>query len=226
MEERKKEQPAYVRKHKIKKLLEDDNDSPVELENITNIVILKKEIDKIMKNLSVNEFCIKEAHEYTQILPEQFYEPGSHVFNTQVALALKHTDERLFLSWVMLRSKASDFDYGTIPSLFQRWNKYYKERENGLTIRSIMYWAKENNRADYERVKLETCEYYINYTIDKPTDFDLAKVLYQMYKDKYVCSSVQNKTWYIFKNHRWEMDRGQTLRMTISTHMHGIYQKN
>lgn len=226
MEERTKEQPAYVRKHKIKKLVVDtEDDSPIELENITSITILKKEIDKIMKNLPVDKFCIKEAHEYTQILPEKFYEPGSHVFNTQVALALKHTDERLFLSWVMLRSKASDFDYGTIPSLFQRWNKYYKERENGLTIRSIMYWAKENNREEYERVKLETCEYYVNYTIDKPSDFDLATVLYQMYKDKYVCSSIQSKTWYIFRNHRWELDRGQTLRMTISTHMHGIYQK-
>ena len=68
-----------------------------------------------MSSLKTNEQFIKETHEYTQILPLKYYEPGSHLLNRQVAFALKRTDERLFLSWVLLRSNASDFDYNSIP---------------------------------------------------------------------------------------------------------------
>jgi len=198
----------------------------INIEDINNFDILNKAIDNIMKNLTMDEYYIREAHAYTQILPEKFYEPGSHVLNTQVALALKHTDERLFLSWVMLRSKASDFDYSMIPQLYERWNKYIKSKENGVTSRSLIFWAKENSRELYERVKRDMCEeHYINYTIEQPTDFDLARVLYQIFKDKYVCSCITNKTWYVFKNHRWELDKGSCLRKAISTDMYTIYKK-
>jgi P4 family phage/plasmid primase-like protien len=198
----------------------------INIEDINNFDILNKAIDNIMKNLTMDEYYIREAHAYTQILPEKFYEPGSHVLNTQVALALKHTDERLFLSWIMLRSKASDFDYSTIPQLYDRWNKYIKSKENGVTSRSLIFWAKENSRELYERVKRDMCEeHYINYTIEQPTDFDLARVLYQIFKDKYVCSCITNKTWYVFKNHRWELDKGSCLRKAISTDMYTIYKK-
>ena len=198
----------------------------INIEDINNIDTLNKAIDNIMKKLNMDEYYIREAHAYTQILPEKFYEPGSHTLNTQVALALKHTDERLFLSWVLLRSKASDFDYSTIPKLYERWHKYIKSKENGVTNRSLIYWAKENSRELYENVKRDICEeYYIDYTIEQPTDFDLAKVLYQIFKDKYICSCITNKTWYVFKNHRWELDKGNCLRKAISTDMHAIYKK-
>jgi P4 family phage/plasmid primase-like protien len=125
----------------------------------------------------------------------------------------------------MLRSKASDFEYSTIPDLFKRWNSYFREKENGVTIRSIIYWAKEFNREGYEKVRNDTCEAHIDYTIFNPTDYDLAKILHYMFKDKYVCSDLRSKTWYIFKNHRWVLDRGQGLRLAISTDMYSIYDR-
>jgi P4 family phage/plasmid primase-like protien len=202
---------------------EEEDLSSIQFEDITNFEILQKLINKMLSELTFKEYNIREAHEYTQVLPERFYEPGSHTLNTQVALALKHTNERLFLSWVMLRSKASDFEYSTIPDLYKRWNSYFREKENGVTIRSIIYWAKEYNREGYEKVKNDTCEAQIDYTIYNPTDYDLANILHYMFKDKYVCSDIKTKTWYIFKNHRWILDRGQGLRLAISTDMYSIY---
>ena len=177
-----------------------------------------------MSDLTFNEYFIKEVHEYAQVLPEKYYEPGSHALNRLVAFGLKHTDDRLFLSWVMLRSKASDFDYSTIPNLYNQWNKYFKDKPNGVTARSIMYWAKQDAFDDYERVKKTTRDYYIEETLSCPTEFDFAIVLYQMCKEKYVCSSLVNRSWYIFKDHRWELDRGETLRMFISVEMYNAYQ--
>lgn len=213
-------------RNKVKLLCNNDlnTDNNIQLEDITNAERLKTAVDKIMSDLTFNEYYIKEAHEYTQILPAKYYEPGSHALNRMVAFALKHTDDRLFLSWVMLRSKAEDFNYATIPDLYYQWTKYFKEKSNGVTIRSIMYWAKQDAFEDYERVKKNTLDYYIEETLSAPTEFDFAVVLHQMCKEKYVCSSLFNKTWYVFKNHRWELDRGESLRMFISVEMYNAYQ--
>jgi P4 family phage/plasmid primase-like protien len=178
-----------------------------------------------MANLKVNEQYIKETHQYTQILPEKYYQPGSHLLNRKVAFALKHTDDRLFLSWVMLRSKASDFDYGTIPSLYNDWKLHFNKRPDGVTRASIMYWAKQDAYEEYKKVKKDTIDQYIEDTIFEAGDWDYAMVLYHLFKDKYVCSSITNKKWYVFNKHRWEKDEGQRLRMAISKDLHELYSE-
>jgi P4 family phage/plasmid primase-like protien len=226
---RQESQPGKMKKSgskgKVNLVLEEEDDSNIQLADITNAEMLKKAMDNIVNSLRINEQHIREIHEYTQILPEKYYRPGSHVLNRQVAFALKHTDERLFLSWIMLRSKASDFDFGTIPSLYQTWKYQFNKRPDGVTKRSIMYWAKQDAYDDYEKVKRTTIDYYIEETIFDAADFDYAMVLYHMFKDKYVCSSITNKKWYTFKRHRWEKDEGQSLRLAISRDMFALYSE-
>jgi P4 family phage/plasmid primase-like protien len=202
---------------------EEDNDDTYELNDIKNYSILEKITNKIMSSLKPNERFIEEIHRYTQILPEKYYEPGSHLLNRKVAFALKHTDERLFLSWIMLRSKASDFDYNSIPKLYHEWKHNFKHKQDGLTKRSIMYWAKQDAYDEYEKVKRTTIDNYIEETIYEAGDWDYAMVLYHMFKDKYVCSSISNKKWYVFRKHRWEKDEGQSLRLAISKDLFQLY---
>ena len=207
---------------------EDDDDAPndshVSISSIKNKDMLVRAMNKILSSLTTTEYEIKEIHQYTQILPLKYYEPGSHSLNTPVAFALKHTDNRLFLSWVMLRSNASDFDYDSIPELYSRWGKFNKN-QSGITHRSIMYWAKQDAYDDYIVVKKQTIDNYIEETISCPTDYDFAMVLHNMYKDQYVCASFASKPiWYCFVNHRWELDHSVSLRLCISREMHSIYQ--
>jgi len=197
--------------------------SDIHLSDITNFDMLNAAMENILATLKLNEQHIKEIHEYTQILPAKYYQPGSHLLNRQVAFALKHTDERLFLSWIMLRAKASDFDYATIPDLYNNWQTHFNKRANGVTKGSIIYWAKQDAFEDYEKVKKRNIRYYIEETIFEAGDWDYAMVLYQMFKDKYVCSSIVNKKWFVFNNHRWEEDKGLRLRMAISKDLYQAY---
>jgi P4 family phage/plasmid primase-like protien len=218
-----------VSKTKMNLLVEHEDQEPesISLNEITNKEILKKAVDFMLKSLKPDEYEVKETHEYAQILPEKYYAPGSHLLNRQVAFALKHTDERLFLSWIQLRSKAADFDYSTIPSLYYDWKKYFvNTKEQPVTRRSIIYWAKQDAYDDYVKVKESTIDYYMEETIYTQTDFDLANVLYQVFKDKYVCISYANKgIWYVFKNHRWEPDKGISLRLAISKDLYNVFNK-
>lgn len=204
-----------------------DSTRKITLEEIDGPVKLQLAIDQIMESLSAKEFFIKEAHEYTQILPEKYYEPGSHLNNCKVAFALKNTSDKLFLSWIQLRSKASDFEY-TIENLNQcltRWNNYFKKNPEGLSIRSLIYWAKQDAYDEYIQIKKNSRDYYIEQTFSSPTDYDFAQVLYQMFKDTYVCSMIKPSVeWYVFENHRWVVDEGDTIRLRISEEMYDAYQ--
>lgn len=210
-------------KGKINIIFEEEKEGEIELVDIKNLETLKKAVDYIMVNLKVNEQYIRETHQYAQILPEKYYQPGSHLLNTQVGFALKHTDDRLFLSWIMLRAKASDFDFNDIPHQYKRWKNDFTKRPDGVTRASIMYWAKQDAYEEYKKVKANTVDQYIEDTIFEAGDWDYAMVLYHLFKDKYVCSSITNKKWYVFNKHRWEKDEGQRLRMAISKDLFELY---
>ena len=203
-----------------------DYSNIVDFSEISNEEELINAINSVFSVLRLPEDqYIVELHEYTQILPEKYYEPGSHNFNIQVAFALKSTSEVLFLSWVMLRSKACDFDYNSIPELYNRWSNFTKHSK-GVTRRSIIYWARQDAYDKYILIKQKSTDYLVNETIKKPyTDFDTALVLHSMFKDTFVCANVKTKQWYIFSNHKWELEEGNKLRMAISKNLFDIYDK-
>jgi P4 family phage/plasmid primase-like protien len=223
-----KSKKLITNKTKINLIIENDfeNDEDINISSIKNIETLNKAVSIMLKNLKFNEYEIKEIHEYTQALPPKYYEPGSHLLNRQVAFALKNTDERLFLSWILLRSKANDFDFNTIPELYLEWKKFGRSNKNNETItkKSILYWVKKDNFEEYEKIKKSTIEYYMERAIETCTEYDLAIVLQNMYKDTYVCVSYDKRgIWYRFKNHRWILDKGLSLREKISKDMYDLF---
>ena len=89
-----------------------------------------------------------------------------------------------------------------------------------------MYWAKVDALEEYNKIRRETISYFIEQTVQTCAEWDLANVLYQIYKDEFVCVSIKNNVWYEYQNHRWyEIDSGSTLRLLISKRMHDIYMK-
>ena len=194
------------------------------ISKITNLNILTETMNMVLDSFKDSEYYIKEIHYFTQILPKRFYDPGSHLLNREVCFALKSTHNDLFLSWVMLRSKAEDFDYDDIPNLYKEWCNT-KIKDNGRTGRSIIYWAQQENKEEYLKIKKLSINYYIDLSIKQSTEFDIATVLFHYFKDKYICTSIIHKKWYIFNNHRWESDNGQTLRLKISTELYRLYNK-
>ena len=230
-------QPLKTQKkasNKIKQNLIIDDDDACEDEDYISIndikdkACLEKAVNMMLKRLDTNEYEIKETHEFTQALPEKYYAPGSHLLNRQVAFALKHTDERLFLSWVQLRSKASDFDYNSIPELYLQWKKFHKSNQSNksVTKRSILYWVRKENPEAYEKIKESTTDYYVEKALVTATEYDIALVLKQMFKDRYVCVSYDKKgIWYVFKNHRWFQDKALSLRRKISEECYELFGK-
>ena len=204
----------------------DQLENVVDIDDIKNEEHLKNAVDIMLKGLNHNEYEIKEIHEYTQALPPKYYEPSSHLLNRQVAFALKHTDERLILSWLQLRSKSSDFDYNSIPDLHIQWNKFHKSNNEGklVTKRSIMYWVRKDNFEEYQKIKNNTIDHFVELAMESCAEYDFAIILQHMYKDSYICVSYDKRgIWYNFRGHRWVQDRGLSLREKISKEMYNLF---
>ena len=130
----------------------------------------------------------------------------------------------LFLSWIKFSSQSKEFRYADIDELYDLLETFDTDNADGLTSRSIMSWAKNDASNEYSMIRKETISYFIEETVKTSAEWDLANVLYQIYKDQFICVSIKNNQWYEYKNHKWdEIDSGSTLRLLISKKMHDIY---
>lgn len=183
---------------------------------------------------------LKDTFKYTMALPETYYGAGSYTKWIRVGMALRNIDESLIIAWIAMSAKSSEFSFDNIEeNIYKKWYTFSKDYSNGLTKRSIMYWAKEDNPAEFNIIQKESVDFYIEKTINCTTidnigkssngisgcgDWDLAQVLYHMYKDEYICASIKKNVWYKYKNHKWMLhEDANDLRKGISEGMRNLY---
>lgn len=92
-------------------------------------------------------------------------------------------------------------------------------KEDGLTLGTLRYLAMKDSPEEYKKYKQEKSQEYLQDSLNGSHN-DIAKALYEEFGDIFVCSSVPNKTWYQFREHRWEeIESGVFLRQQISSHI-------
>jgi P4 family phage/plasmid primase-like protien len=187
------------------------------------------------------EYHLREAYEYTMVLPPAYYGPGSYLKWLHVGWALRNIHKCLFVAWLAMSAQSSEFQFSQIGDLYDKWRDF-NPNPRGLTLRSILYWAKTDNPTKYEEIRENSIDYHIESVLNigmndtgadgkvkitKCGDFDIANILYLMYKDEFVCTNLKNNIWYQFENHRWhEIDSGVKLREKISSELHAkFYEK-
>lgn len=197
-------------------------------------------LNRLLDSISSREYHLRETYEYTMVLPEPYYGEGSYTKWIRVGWALKNASARFLIVWLVFSAKSAAFRFTDIPDLCSQWASF-ERKHGGVTSRSIMYWARHDNREGYDAVHKNTLSHLIDQTINRISsdnvnktdrnakgcsDYDLAIVLHQMYKDEYVCADVKNNVWFRFRNHRWkQIDSGSTLRLAISKDLRDLYEK-
>jgi P4 family phage/plasmid primase-like protien len=206
---------------------------------IKNMEELESCCNYFLESLKISEYDLREAYEYTNALPSSYYETGSFSKWIRVGWALCNISDRLFIAWIKMSSKQSKFNFNDIYGLWEKWQTFECNNSNGLTKRSIMYWVREESPTLYKKVLENSIDFFIDKTLEQMSltasdngktpqgcgDYDIASVLYQLYKDEYVCASVKGNIWYCYNNHKWsELDSGTTLRKSISVDLREVYQ--
>jgi P4 family phage/plasmid primase-like protien len=182
---------------------------------------IEEQLNDYFDTLPVECHHIKETHKFLMCLPLSY----ANDYNNWIRCgwALHNCNPNLFLSWMLFSSMSSKFDFDDIEGYYEEWNKM---DHDGLTERSIMFWANKENPSEYDNIQKETLDYFIEKSIEgpRPNESDIAQVLYHLYRYEYRCASIKFKTWYRFVNHKWsEINCGTTLRYNISRKLARMY---
>ena len=208
----KSEYEKLKRGHKGKKT---SKSKKIKKEDIQDLEILQKACDAVLSDLEDDQYLIKEAHEFAMALPREFYDQFEKWI--RVGWALYNTSKKLFNTWMLFSAQSAKFSYDDIPKYYDQWKKMKKRKDGGITSSSLVYWLKETNPAEFQKIHQKTLRYYMQKVLKTPTEFDVAELLYHKYRHRYVCVSVEKKCWYEFINNRWQReDSGNSLRHNIS----------
>ncbi|AYV76933.1 MAG: D5-like helicase-primase [Barrevirus sp.] len=93
---------------------------------------------------------------------------------------------------------------------------WLKAQDRGLTIASLRHWAKIDSPDAYDELLTHSVN-ELMVEAESGTEYDVAKVVFELYKDQYKCTAISNNIWYEFQEHRWvEVEGGYTLSTKIS----------
>lgn len=94
------------------------------------------------------------------------------------------------------------------------WEKC--RNDGGFTIASLRHWARQDNPEKYSELLTENVNELI-VEAESGTEYDVAKVVHELYRELYKCTSIKHDTWYEFQGHRWvNVEGGYTLSTKLS----------
>jgi len=173
-----------------------------------------------MKKYHSSQYDIKQISQLLNILKDErainhdsWIEVGWCLYN------INCNDIDLLNLWKEFTiNKYPKYNNGSKRNCEREWNSMRGKSLTGkkLGIGSLYYWAKTDDPDAYMNIKRQDIHYYIDKSMNC-TNYDIARVLYEMYKYQFVCASIRSQAWYVFTNHKWKEDDGAiSLRKKIS----------
>lgn len=233
----------YERKHATV-----DSPPPTLLEDLTLTLPMilsiqsKEDLDACVnvwnESLHVKDYALREARDLAMCLPDNFYGPGTYTKWIEVGFTLHNISKSLLIIWLEFSAQSSIFSYSQVTDIVDTWQKMVNKKDNKLTIRSLVYWVKQENPEAYEKIQLNSLKHAIDMTVESivpnqnakkdagATDCDLAHVVHVAFRGQYVCAGIKDNVWYEFVGHFWsKSDSGTSLRKSISNVLKPLYHE-
>lgn len=123
------------------------------------------------------------------------------------------SDPKLYEIFDEYSQQSSKYDEKSCKKVWER----AKINDKSLSIATLRYFAKIDNLNAYYELNKTHSTPLMDKIIKDCTDTDIAEYVYNKYCDFFVCSSIEQKTWYVFRDHRWQVsEHGTDLRSKIS----------
>lgn len=132
------------------------------------------------------------------------------------------SSEEMFDIWQEFSNKSAKSSENNVAELRRMWTRGFSRNTAGsrLTLRSLHYWARQDNPEEYKRIIDEDQIRYIQYKVED-THFHIAQLLKRMYNERFCASVEQRRTeWYVFDEslNSWRhTNQGMELREKLSS---------
>lgn len=134
---------------------------------------------------------------------------------------------RLLEIWILNSSKSDNYNKGCCEKFWANFKNYDNNDGSGLTICSLLYWAKLDDLQAYNKyleAKVNDYLYSLINANENIGHYDVAKVMYMVYKNRFVCASLKHNIWYEFNGIRWcPTDQGHSLKSLISEEIKNLF---
>ena len=167
------------------------------MSSVTNVVNHCEDIEYVKK--MVNILDPKRCDSYPEWI--------------RLGWCLRSIDYRLVDKWVEFSRESPKYKEGECERLWRNM------KTTGIGIGSLCMWAKNDSPEEFAKLMSQSLYASLMNSISG-TDYDIACVIYNKFKSDFVCSSIKNKNWYEYKNHRWNTcENGYVLKNKISVDM-------
>ena len=124
---------------------------------------------------------------------------------------LHNIDHGLLEDWIEISKRSDKFVEGECE-------KEWKYMDNdGLGLGTLYLWCKEDNFKKYKELSRRNLRKCMLESLSLEPN-DIAKVVFNLYKNEFVCCSAKKNIWYQFSKHRWnELDDAIELRKKLSS---------
>jgi P4 family phage/plasmid primase-like protien len=202
-----------IRNKKDSEIISVRDDKKHLIETSTN----KKKLIKPKQTTHIN-YDIDKIREFVSILNDERAEGYSSWL--ELGWALHNIDpnsQELLDIWIDFSKKSSKFSEGVCEK------EWAKSKNEGLSLATIRYWAKLDNFEKYKEIVQNDVNKYIEISVKSQSNYDIAMVLYVMYR--YEFKYCKNE-WFVYRNHLWHREPdGISLRKKISTELVEQYMK-
>tara|TARA_B100000927_G_scaffold291713_1_gene296017 strand:- start:5226 stop:7979 length:2754 start_codon:yes stop_codon:yes gene_type:complete len=190
----------------------------------------KEECEKIIKFITDyakqnNNYDIKFAHDLTMVLNENYYNPYENWIKT--CWCLRGVSKLLYPSFLLFSSQSEKFVWGISNNdAYEEWNDKKFNKSKAPAIGSLKFWARECDPEAVNEISEEHVDHYLYKTLSGCTEWDIAKLVYALYRGEYKCVNIKQKVWYEYKNGRWsDIDSGTSLRQSLSHNVSRMFHK-
>lgn len=210
---RNKYELSAIKEHKGEEVLQVEEDFQDQLQK-------KAVIQKSQQNKENTHMSKSEQYDLAKKLISVLQPSRADDYNKWISVGwcCRNIDFRLIDEWVEFSKKSKKF--GSEEECMDIW----KHMRNGcLGIGSLCMWAKQDSPEEYLKI-MRSSLYSVLLNSASGSDYDIALVVYNKFKQDFVCSSIRHKGWYEFKNHRWvRCEEGYVLKIKMSTEMSRDY---
>jgi len=135
----------------------------------------------------------------------------------------------LFKSWVVFSKKS--YKFINQDECEKQWEYMNNTSNQQYTMGTLVFWAKQDNPSEYDRIQKDSLKDKVSKSLKGEKSFgshtDVANVVFNYYKDLFVCSSLKENSWFYFSDNtgRWkETEQGHILRKKLSEDIIDLYQ--
>ena len=234
---------SYIYEWKSRTITEKDpehtSDELIDLFSIRNkfdINKVKIDLPELKKELDIEDSAVterSEANSKYEMPSTMFYDTDAIIklveilndtradtYKTwmEVGWLLHNINTTQYINiWVDFSKRSTKFNKGECERL---WTNM---KNTGLGLGSLHMWAKEDDPEAYKDIIDKSLVKLID-NAKVGTHTYVARVVYEIYKDEYVCASIKSNLWYHYENHSWKKNElAYGLRLKISDQIHQMF---